>query len=73
MTATVAVLAVGDLSPKQILAGTLHDPDFAEIEAAVVITLLRDGTAHVSASTMRMNDLTYVERVFRGYVDAVFR
>ncbi len=58
--AAVTVLQRGELTPQQILAGTLHDPDFKDIANVIVICQHKDGgDVFINHSNMTHADLAY--------------
>ena len=71
--ANVSLLLQAPLSPQQVLVGTLHDPDFADIEAVIVVQMLKEGGAvNVVYSNMRHADLAYmVQRLTKAMNEAI--
>ncbi len=56
----VAVLQRGELSPQQVLAGVLHDPDFKDIANVIVIAQVKNGgSVFINHSHMTHADLAY--------------
>jgi hypothetical protein len=53
---TVHILRRGDLTPQQVLAAQLNDPDFGEVETVIVLFKTKDGVLGLNWSTCKSSD-----------------